>query len=294
MSVFVLGVLVGVILGALGALAGSQILDELRPDAFASAPPAPPAVVKAVAKPPPAQTVHVPVGRPIVVGVFGDSLADGLWAGLYRELRDGKSYEVVRFSRVATGLSRYDYVNIHDQAETQLADRRIDIAVVMVGANDQQAIDTDGQISHFDDANWRRIYETRIDSLVALLRQKGAAVYWVGLPKMRRARFDARAQELNRIYQARAQALGVPFVPTVPVTVDGQGDYQDYLPVDGAARPRLMRAKDGVHMTMAGYLRIAAPVASLIRTDVARVQAAGQLHAQGAPAAGAGARAEVR
>ena len=30
-----------------------------------------------------------------------------------------------------------------------------------------------------------------------------------------------------------------------------------------------MRAKDGIHMTMLGYLRIAAPVASSIRRDLA-------------------------
>ena len=89
---------------------------------------------------------------------------------------------------------------------------------------------------------------------------------------MRRVAFDQKAQQLNGIYAGRARALGVPFIPTVPVTVDGQGGYDDYLFEGG--KPRLMRAKDGVHMTMAGYLRIAAPVSSLIRADVARARSA--------------------
>jgi hypothetical protein len=89
---------------------------------------------------------------------------------------------------------------------------------------------------------------------------------------MRKAGYDRKAQWLNAIYDARARALGVPFVPTTPVTVDAGGGYSDYLS-DGGSRLRLMRARDGVHMTMIGYLRLAAPVSGAIRADVARAWA---------------------
>ena len=142
--------------------------------------------------------------------------------------------------------------------------------MVMVGANDEQGIIEGGGVDTPFGPRWRQVYSGRIDALVGLLRRRGAAVYWVGLPRMRRVAFDQKAQQLNGIYAGRARALGVPFIPTVPVTVDGQGGYDDYLFEGG--KPRLMRAKDGVHMTMAGYLRIAAPVSSLIRADVARAR----------------------
>ena len=171
---------------------------------------------------------------------------------------------MLRFSRAATGLARYDYVNVEDQARQQLAGRRIDIAVVMVGANDEQGILARRQALAFDTPPWRAVYAARIDSLVALLRRNAGAVYWVGLPKMRKPAYDEKAQRLNALYEARARALGVPFVSTVPATTDDQGRYSEYL-MDGGSRPRLMRARDGVHMTMAGYLRLAAPVAGLIR-----------------------------
>ena len=209
-----------------------------------------------------------PVGGPRVVGVFGDSLGDGLWAGLSQQLRGG-GYQVVRFSRAATGLARYDYVNVEEQARRQLADCRIDIAVVMVGANDEQGIFAGRQVLAFDTPPWRAVYAGRIDSLVTLLRQSATTVYWVGLPKMRKAAYDEKAQRLNALYEARARALGAPFVSTVPVTADGQGQYSDYL-MDGGGQPRLMRARDGIHMTMAGYLRLAAPVVDLIRADTSR------------------------
>ena len=308
MSVFVIGILIGAALGACAMVFGRPVLDEIDPAAFASAPvfaatsavtspakPAPPAAqaaaAQAVAVPPP-QPLHISAGRPVVVGVFGDSLGDGLWAGLYHQLRDGRNYEVVKFSRAATGLARYDYVNVQERAAAQLADRHIDIAVVMVGANDEQGIITNHQVLNFNTPQWREVYGGRIDALVGLLRRHGAAVYWVGLPKMRRAGYDQKSEVLNGLYSGHANALGVPFIPTIPVTVDGRGGYDDYL-VEGG-HPRLMRAKDGVHMTMAGYLRIAAPVSGLIRQDVGRaLQAAKpQTHAEAAPAPAEDAQAQ--
>ena len=299
MSVFIIGILIGAALGAGVMVFGAPMLDEIDPAAFLSAPvfaattaaTAPPkaatptaqAAAQAMAVPPP-QALHISAARPVVIGVFGDSLGDGIWAGLYRQLRDGRNYEVVKFSRAATGLARYDYVNVQERAEEQLSGRHIDIAVVMVGANDEQGIITGRQVLNFNTPQWRQVYGGRIDALVGLLRRHGAAVYWVGLPKMRRSGFDQKSQVLNGLYSSHAQALGVPFIPTVPVTIDGQGGYDDYL-VEGG-HPRLMRAKDGVHMTMAGYLRIASPVSGMIRADVGRaLQAAKpQTHAEADPA----------
>ena len=287
MSVFIIGIMIGALLGVGLAVMGAPLIDELDPAAFASSPlliaaakpirlaaATPAAAALAAAAPPPPQVLHVSAGRPVVVGVFGDSLGDGMWAGLYHQLRDGKSYEVVRFSRAATGLARYDYVNVQAVAAEQLSNHHIDIAVVMVGANDEQGIIESHQVDGFNTPRWREVYAGRIDSLVGLLRSRGAVVYWVGLPKMRREGFDQKSQILNALYSGRAQALGVPFIPTVPVTIDGSGGYDDYLSEGG--RPRLMRAKDGVHMTMAGYERIAAPVSSAIRADVGRALKAAQ------------------
>ncbi len=208
-----------------------------------------------------------------MVGVLGDSMGDGLWQGLYRRLHDGGAYQLVRLSQASTGLARYNYVDVQQKTAGQLADTRIDVAVVLFGANDEQGIADGGAVYPFESDGWRRVYAARIDALVTLLRQHGAAVYWVGLPKMKRAEYDRKAGVLNAIYAERARALGVPFVDTVPVTVDRDGAYDDYLAVDGAAHPRLMRAKDGIHMTSAGYQRLAEPVAALLQADVDRTLA---------------------
>nr|WP_255500747.1 DUF459 domain-containing protein [Caulobacter sp. 17J80-11] len=209
----------------------------------------------------------------ITVGVFGDSMGDGLWAGLYRQLRADKTYEVSKFSRVSTGLTRYDYVDVQAQTVEQLAAGKVEVAVIEFGCNDGQAIAVDGHVYPFKSEGWRKAYLARIDALVAVLRAQGAAVYWVGLPKMRRADRDASAVYLNELYAERARALGVPFIATAELFQDESGAYSAYLSEPGSDHKRLMRADDGVHMTPAGYLRLAAPVAKRILADVARAKA---------------------
>jgi uncharacterized protein len=201
------------------------------------------------------------------IGVFGDSMADGVWAALYRDLRGQPGVTVTQFSEVSTGLSRYDYVDIQAKTARQIAQDPIDAAVILFGTNDGQAIELDGVIYDFGSDGWKAAYARRVDDLVALLRGQGIAVYWVGLPEMKRAGFDARMNLINEVVSARMAALGVPFLETETLTRDEAGEYDAYLTETGTGRRRLMRANDGIHMTMAGYIRIAQPVADRIRQD---------------------------
>jgi hypothetical protein len=201
------------------------------------------------------------------IGVFGDSMADGLFTALYRDMRTYPAVTVTRFSEVSTGLSRYDYVDIQAKTARQIAEDPIDAAVILFGTNDAQGISLDGAIHDFGTDGWKAAYARRIDDLVALLRGQGIAVYWVGLPEMKRAGFDTRMNLINEVVSARMAALGVPFIDTESLTRDEAGEYDAYLPEAGTGRRRLMRLNDGIHMTMAGYTRIAAPVAERLKRD---------------------------
>ena len=243
--------------------------------AAASAPPpaavsAPVAAVPATA-PAPVMARVTPLNvrlaqGPLRIGVFGDSMADGLYAGLYRDLQDQPNVSVTKFSQVSTGLSRYDYVNIHTKTRAQLDEHPVDVAVLLFGTNDAQGIDTGGDIHRFGTEGWKAAYGRRIDDLVALLRSRGIAVYWVGLPRMKRDSFDDQMMLINGVIESRMRALGVPYIETVGLTSNGDGDYEAYLPTAGGRRV-LMRAGDGIHMSMAGYVRMSAPVAAMIRRD---------------------------
>ena len=287
-TILLAGLAIGVVLGL-----------NLAPDAItpsSSAPPAPApisAAGQASAATSPSSRAHLAVasatlaappdiqppfaraagdGGPITVGVFGDSLGDGVWAALYRELGGDKAIKVVRLSQVSTGLSRYNYVDVQAKTEGQLSAQHIDIAVFMFGANDQQGIVDGGGIYAFGTEGWKSAYGRRVDKLVATLKREGASIYWLGLPKMERDHFDQGAALINSLLQQHMAADGVTFVPTAPLTVDAQGQYAAYLAGPGGTK-KLMRANDGIHMSMAGYLRIAEPVAALIKRSTARTMA---------------------
>ncbi|MBA3048171.1 DUF459 domain-containing protein, partial [Brevundimonas sp.] len=203
---------------------------------------------------------------PLRIGVFGDSMADGLYAGLYRDLQDQPNVSVTKFSQVSTGLSRYDYVDIQAKTRAQLDETPVDVAVMLFGTNDAQGIDTGGAVHMFGTDGWKAAYAKRIDDLVALLRSRNVAVYWVGLPRMKRDSFDGRMMLINGVVEARMRALGVPYIETVSLTSNDEGGYEAYLPT-GSGRRVLMRANDGIHMSMAGYLRMSAPVAARLKRD---------------------------
>lgn len=213
-------------------------------------------------------------GDTLTIGVFGDSMADGLWAGLYRRLNDLEGVEVVRFSRPSTGLARYDYVDVGEQTAEQLAERKIDIAVFIIGANDRQSMAGDGVTLPFGEAAWREAYGRRTDALVAQARAHGAAVYWVGLPRMRSSGAENGAELVNGIFDARAEAGGYPFIDTTAVTSDANDAYAAYLPTGRNGARQLVRASDGIHMTMNGYLVLAEPVERAIRADLDQARAA--------------------
>lgn len=271
-AVFVIGVLAGLALTPDGRAWLRHPTVMLGDRAAASAPPtsapATPAALPVAA--PPVATVTPLSARlsrgPLRIGVFGDSMADGLYAGLYRDLQGTPNVMVSKFSQVSTGLSRYDYVDIHARTRGQLDEQPVDVAVLLFGTNDAQGIDTGEAVHPFGTEGWKAAYAARIDALVALLRSRDVAVYWVGLPRMKRDSFDARMMLINGVVEARMRALDVPYIETTDLTSNEEGGYEAYLPNE-AGRRVLMRAHDGIHMSMAGYLRLSAPVSARLKRD---------------------------
>jgi uncharacterized protein len=215
-------------------------------------------------------------GRVIQIGVFGDSFGDGLWAGLYHRLRRDPAFEVRQLSERSTGFTRYRSLNLLDDIRAKLDRQPVDIAVISFGANDTQGIFSDGHGHTYMSEGWQRIVAERVAAVVALLRSRGAMVYWVGLPRMRDTAFDADIQAMNRFYAARMAALDVPYVETLPLTVDAGGHYAPYLPLDPGrtGQRQIARTNDGVHMTIPGYVYVVRGLTDRIQASVAAARTA--------------------
>ncbi len=208
-------------------------------------------------------------GGPIRIAVFGDSFGDGVAWGLQQQLTGKAGYEVLKFSQPATGFTRYKRFNLEDKATEQLGTGSIEIAVISFGANDAQGIITDaGDYAPLLSPKWRDQIGKRLDRFVALLRSHNAMVYWVGLPRMREAGLDRDVTAINLFYAERMAALGVPFVDTLPVASDAQGNYAEYLKDPATGTRTLVRAGDGIHMSMTGYKWITRGLSERIRRYV--------------------------
>ena len=277
-----LGVLAGFLIGVSFNTAGRAAIwatlfpDDARPVALVAAPvtPAPPEPPLRPGAIDPRVIRRVATDGEIRVGVFGDSFGDGLWAGLYHQLPEKRHFQIFRFGKEATGFTRYKTLNLEDRAREQVAHQPIDVAVISYGANDIQPIFAEGHLRLLMSDAWQRIIGDRIDRFVAVARSTGAGVYWVGLPAMRDPALDANVVAMNTFYAARMRALGVPFLETRSRTVDRTGQYAAYLPDSETGEPRLMRAGDGVHMSMLGYDRLTLPLSERIRRYAVAARAA--------------------
>jgi hypothetical protein len=209
-----------------------------------------------------------PTGDRYRVLVVGDSLADGLWSGLYRSFQDDKNLEVIRKSKVSTGLVREDRYNWNEALPELLeGDRKYQIAVVMFGANDAQNIRKDGEWYQPGSEGWRKVYSERVEQFLRTLREKNIATYWVGLPVMRTAAMNKDAEVMNDIFREKAFIYGTKFIETWAGFTDESGRYSAYGP-DMSGQQRRLRADDGIHFTMRGYLKLAHFVEKEIRRDL--------------------------
>jgi hypothetical protein len=270
-AVLFVGLAVGATI-AMSFLGGGETLGSAQ-----ASQPAPSAAAaaghRAAEAPAPRLAAAIAQGRKVEIGVFGDSFGDGIWAGLYHQLRRDPGFEVRQLSERSTGFTRYRSLNILDDVRAKLDRAPVDIAVLSFGANDTQGIFDQGHGYAYMSEDWQRIVTERVTAVVGLLRTRGAMVYWVGLPKMREARFDADIQAMNRFYAARMAALDVPYVETLPLSVDADGSYAPYLPAEPGRERRMARANDGVHMTIPGYVHLMRGLSDRIRGSVAQARA---------------------
>jgi uncharacterized protein len=205
--------------------------------------------------------------RPITIAVYGDSLGDGAWSGLYDILHDKANVHVVRHSKVGSGLTRGDYAQWFADFKKDLDDSKPDVAVVMFGGNDQQSLRDENHKGYiFPTDGWKAVYADRVDAMMSELDSREILTIWVGLPIMRRDDLNKGARILDTIYAAEAERHHIAFLPLVNDFTDASGGFVTHI-TDDRNRSRQIRADDGVHFTGYGYELIAEKVWAEIQKD---------------------------
>jgi hypothetical protein len=213
-----------------------------------------------------------PKGDIYRVQVIGDDLAEGLLYGMTEAFAGDAKVEVLKKNISINGLMRPDFEDRLSDLQSGLAPDPAEIAVVMVGAWDRTpGKNAAGKRLQVGTAEWRAEYAARADRLIKALKQSNMAVYWVGLPNVRRPDFDEDAKMMNEILRERIYLNSLKYVDAYAGFADEQGGYSAYGP-DLTGKMRLLREGDGVYFTAAGNRKLAHFVEKEIRRDVTQAK----------------------
>ena len=229
-------------------------VDTANPAAPATEPtPAAPVVAAPTETPVPSK----PVEASFFVLVIGDSLGQMLGQGLTEAFADQPDVSILRKARENTGLVRDDYFDWVKGVNDLLANSgKINIAVMMIGSNDRQALREGANAYDVRQQRWRESYGDRVEAITKAFRDRKIPLVWVGLPVMKSDRFSADMAAFNEIYQDRAVKAGATYVDTWEAFLDDRGQFAAYGP-DVNGQFQKLRAGDGVHFTRPGARKLA-------------------------------------
>jgi uncharacterized protein len=201
---------------------------------------------------PPAKRFRQPTpARPLRVFVTGDSQAEFVGQRLVDVGPEGL-LRVDVVARNGTGLTRPEFFNWEVNARQEIAARKPDAVVMLIGGNDGFNVPLDGQSYGPFTPEWETEYARRAAVVMRELGSNGRRpVYWAPSP-------SARDPEFNRIYRVQNFAVerGARAVPgaryvDLYTTIHG-GTYSPVERIDG--RRVLARQADGVHFTREGAI----------------------------------------
>lgn len=208
-------------------------------------------VVRAPAAPPPPPAVEKSPDAERVM-VVGDSMAVDLARGLERFYAENENVRVIGRGVGSSGFVRDDFFNWQRTIEDAIAEDSFDIAVVVIGINDRQALGAEEPLSD----PWRAAYSARLEKFLATLRAADKPVVWIELPPMELAQYGAGIIQISAMHRAAVEAAGAEWVETFERYMSESGGYTATGP-DLNGDITTMRKADGIHFSAAGSDKLA-------------------------------------
>jgi hypothetical protein len=210
---------------------------------------------------------HPTSKRPLRIYIAGDSLSLEYGLALGRTAAASPTLEMegnVDY-HVSTGISRPDFFNWPVELAQQMAARKPDVVVFMVGANDDQAlVAPDGHTYRPFSPGWQREYARRAGVVMDEVISTGRSIVWVGTPIIGNAARSAGYHLMDGLVkQEAARRRGAFFLDSYPLFQDGKGAYQQYLP-NASGQLVKMRADDNIHFERAGGEKLAAATVAIL------------------------------
>ena len=190
------------------------------------------------------------------VAAIGDSMMKPVGRALRKQL-GSRNITVEELTSIGSGLARLDLMDWHAKASSLMAEHHPSTVFIMMGANDNQAMQVGDGVLPFGAAGWVVEYGSRAGKLMDILIEGGARrVVWIGLPLMREKKLDADVRVMERIVSQQAATRGqVAFFPVAGL-LSPPGDYKAYIILD-SGMPLDVRADDGIHLNRNGAEHLA-------------------------------------
>ncbi|MGD0594461.1 MAG: DUF459 domain-containing protein [Acidimicrobiales bacterium] len=208
------------------------------------------------AAPPPYVLPPIPepsAANPLTIVDIGDSIGEDLGFGLGDLFSGDHSVHLLQEGIEDTGLVQQNYYNWPGHLQLDLDKYHPGAVIVMMGANDDQNMNVNGQVYTPLSSGWVRYYTARVDVVMEESIAAGAHVLWVGLPPMGGGNItNAFVKRVNTIYSTQARLHpGVTYVPSWNVLAGPRGQFVIYLKINGSEVA--VRSTDGVHLDPAGW-----------------------------------------
>lgn len=200
---------------------------------------------------------------------IGDSMMRLLGREMEKAFKKADIQPMVSFSSLGSGLVRPSAFNWTQKIDELVATNHPKTVFVCLGANDRQAIEADGIVIPYENAEaWRAAYSKCIGGVMdQLISKKVERIVWLLLPPMRDPVNEEHAKLVTEVVTEQAAteerkdyvalySIGRVLSPKDPTK------YKPTRFVGSSTQPFQVRDPDGVHLTAAGGKIVAEAILS--------------------------------
>lgn len=212
---------------------------------------------------------EVSVNSPLRVWTGGDSLGEYVGSELLYKVADTDVSVVELDFAISTGMARPDYFDWPARfSDVMQREDRPNVAVFMVGGNDDQDLRVDGERIVVGTPEWQAAYSERVGTMMDIAAYPDVQMLWVNLPPMRDGRRDTISLEINIALAAEAELRPwVQVIDIVDMFTGPDGGYEQFIDAPDGSVTRKARANDGVHITRSASSWVAELVWATVATQ---------------------------
>lgn len=219
------------------------------------------------------QKADLPPAKPAVekatgatrLAIYGDLMATDVGKALERFYAEDPNIVVLVQGVGSSSFVRPDFFDWPKTINEQIAANSFDIAVILIGINDRQKMNLNGESYPSLSPEWTTEYSARVAGVVRALRAANKPTIWIGLPPMEAPKFGKAMIQVNEIQRLAAFSGGAEFLDIYERFATEEGAYTARGPDLNGNQVR-MRKDDGIHFSSAGADKLAFYLSQSLKT----------------------------